>query len=82
MVLALIQALQSLQLKIKHLEQGRVEAADHFKQLSKETLRKQQEVDSNEENTPPSLIQSPPVYVDHSELNAIIYTAHSFNETP
>ncbi len=66
--LALIQALKALQLKIKHLEHERVEAADHFKQLSEETLRRQHEVTtSDEENTPPLPVHTSPGYVDHSK---------------
>lgn len=78
-LLALIQALKALQLKIKQLENDRLSAADHFKHLSQETQQSDEfhkdkdftfTTDNEEENIPPlSPLTHPPdgVYTDPSK---------------
>ena len=57
---ALVNALKTLQLKIERLERDRVEADDHFKHVSEETVRNHDDfTSSDEENTHPSMSHPP-----------------------
>ena len=79
-VVALIQALKALQLKIKRLEEKRVDTADHFKHLSEETLQDRDELTSNEENTPPFVPHPSFAHVDHSKW--VKTTAYKYEPRP